>query len=266
MPQPNQITPAQLMRLIGLPDAPAIVDVRLDQDLQDDPRLIPTAFHHPHDQFDPAPDRLRNQRVVVVCAGGRKLSEGVAALLRAQSISAEVLEGGSRAWAAAALPMLPLAALPATNLWVTRHRPKVDRIACPWLIRRFVDPTARFLFVAPAEVPAVASYFNATPFDIEGVRFTHRGDACSFDALISEFGLGSEALSRLALVVRAADTDNHQISPQAAGLLAISVGLSRQYRDDLQQLDAGMILYDALYRWARDGHDEGHDWPAGRSA
>lgn len=264
MPQPNQITPAQLMRLIGTPEAPAIVDVRLPEDLAADPRLIPSSFHLAHDMADPAPERLRNQRVVVSCAGGRKLSEGVAALLRTQSIAAEVLEGGSRAWAAAALPMVPMAALPATNLWVTRHRPKIDRIACPWLIRRFVDPTARFLFVAPIEVPAVAAYFNATPFDIDGVFWSHRGDTCTFDTLIAEFGLATDALNRLALVVRAADTDSHHLSPQAAGLLAISVGLSRQYRDDLEQLEAGMILYDALYRWARDGHEEGHDWPAGR--
>lgn len=266
MPQPNQITPTQLMRLIGTPDAPAIVDVRLPGDLAADPRLIPSSFHLGHDCFDPAPERLKGQRVVVACAGGRKLSEGVAALLRAQSIPAEVLEGGSHAWASAGLPMVPIAALPDSNLWVTRHRPKIDRIACPWLIRRFVDPTARFLFVAPAEVPAVAERFNATPFDIEGTHWSHRGDTCTFDTMIAELGLATAALNRLAVVVRAADTDRHDLSPQAAGLLAISIGLSRQFRDDLEQLQAGIILYDALYRWARDGHDEGHDWPAGRNA
>ena len=264
MPQPNQITPSQLMRLIGLPDQPAVLDVRLPEDLASDPRLIPGSRVLPHDRCDPAPANLLDQRVVVICAKGRKLSEGVAALLRLQGIAAEVLEGGSVAWAVAGLPMVPLAALPATNLWVTRHRPKIDRIACPWLIRRFVDPGARFLFVSPAEVPAVAERFGATPFDIEGAHFSHRGDTCTFDTLLAEFGLQTEALHRLALVVRAADTDRHDLSPQAAGLLAISVGLSRQYRDDLQQLDAGLALYDALYRWARDGQDEGHDWPAGR--
>ena len=264
MPQHNQITPAQLSRLIGLPDAPAVVDVRSAEDLAADPRLIPGSFALPHDQFLPAPARLIGQRVVVACQKGRKLSEGVAALLRSQGIAAEVLEGGTLAWAAASLPMVPLAALPASTLWVTRHRPKIDRIACPWLIRRFVDPTARFLFVAPTEVLSVADRFNATPFDTEDVPFSHRGDTCTFDTMITEFGLGTDALHRLALVVRAADTDRHDLSPQAAGLLAISVGLSRQYRDDLDQLQAGMALYDALYRWARDGHEEGHDWPAGR--
>ena len=266
MPQPNQITPAQLMRLIGTPECPALIDVRLPEDLAHDPRLVPGSFPLSHDQCDPAPVRLRGQRVVVICAKGRKLSEGAAALLRLQGIAAEVLEGGSVGWAAANLPMVPIPSLPTTNLWVTRHRPKIDRIACPWAIRRFIDPTARFLFVAPAEVPAVAERFNAIPFDIEGVKWSHRGEACTFDTMLAEWGLQTEALLRLALVVRAADTDRHDLSPQAAGLLAISVGLSRQFRDDLEQLAVGMMLYDALYRWARDGHEESHNWPAGRTA
>jgi rhodanese-related sulfurtransferase len=264
MPGFSQISAQQLARLIGTADAPAIVDVRLPEDRALEPRLIPGSFVHPHDGFDPAPPRLAGRRAVVVCAKGRKLSEGVAALLRIQGVAAEVLEGGAAGWAEAGLPMLPLAALPGGNLWVTRHRPKIDRIACPWLIRRFVDPTAQFLFVAPAEVPAVAERFAGTPFDIEGVHFSHRGELCTFDAMVADFGLATEAMQRLALVVRAADTDRHDLSPQAAGLLAISVGLSRQYRDDLAQLEAGMGIYDALYRWARDGFDEGHDWPAGR--
>ena len=266
MPGPNQITPAQLLRLIGLPDAPAIVDIRIPEDLAADPRLIPGSFTLPHDRFDPAPANLLGQKVILVCQRGRKLSEGVAALLRSQSVDAQVLEGGSMAWAEAALPMIPLAAYPKTNLWVTRHRPKIDRIACPWLIRRFIDPSARFLFVSPTEVQPVADRFNATPFDIEDCFYSHRGDTCTFDTLIAEFSLHTDPLQRLAEVVRAADTDRHDLSPQAAGLLAISVGLSRQYRDDLEQLAVGMTLYDALYRWARDGHEEGHDWPAGRSA
>jgi hypothetical protein len=202
----------------------------------------------------------------VACHRGKKLSEGAAALLRAKGHTAEVLEGGNVAWAEARSPLLPAALLSAADLWVTRHRPKIDRVACPWLIRRFINPQARFLFVAPAEVLAVASYFAATPFDIEGVTYTHRGEGCSFDALLDDFGLHSPALDRLALVIRAADTDRHDLAPQAAGLLAMSVGLSRQYRDDLLQLEAAMPLYDALYRWARDGSEEGHDWPAGRAA
>lgn len=111
----------------------------------------------------------------------------------------------------------------------------------------------------------MSALFDATPFDIEGVTFTHRGDGSSFDALLDDFNLHTPALDRLAVIVRAADTDRHDLSPQSAGLLAISVGLSRQFRDDLEQLEAGMTIYDALYRWARDGFDEVHDWPAERS-
>ena len=264
MPQFGQITPAQALRLIGTPDAPVVLDVRLPEDLEALPRLLPTSRLISHTAIDTLTDPPG--RAILVCMRGRKLSEGAAALLRSRGWQAEVLAGGAEAWAAAGLPMIPRAALPATNLWVTRHRPKIDRIACPWLIRRFIDPGARFLFVAPAEVAEVASRFNATPFDIEGAAFSHRGDRCSFDALLDDFQLHGEALDRMATVIRAADTDRHDLAPQAAGLLALSVGLSRMFRDDLQQLEAGMALYDALYRWARDGHEEGHDWPAGLKA
>lgn len=262
MPGPNTITPAQLMRLLGTPDAPALIDVRTGEDAAADPFRLPTATAARAQEVSLPPGR----RAVVICQRGAKLSEGAAALLRATGTPAEVLEGGHLAWRAAGLPVLPVALLPHTALWVTRQRPKIDRIACPWLIRRFIAPAARFLFVAPSEVLAVADRFAATPFDVEGVTFSHRGGLCSFDAILDDFGLRTPALDRLARVIRAADTDRHDLSPQAAGLLALSVGLSRQYRDDLEQLEAGMILYDALYRWARDGQDEGHDWPAGRSA
>jgi rhodanese-related sulfurtransferase len=264
MPNPNAITPAQLMRLVGTPDAPAILDVRVPEDLAGDPCLIPGSFTHSHGDILALLPQLVGKRAVVTCQRGGKLSSGAAALLRAHGVVAELLEGGAVAWRAAGLPMVPITALPTNRRWVTRHRPKIDRIACPWLIRRFVDPAAEFLFVPPSDVLAVAEKFDATPFDVEGVHWSHRGDTCTFDTMLAEFGLNTEALARLALVVRAADTDRHDLSPQAAGLLAISVGLSRQYRDDLQQLQAGMVLYDALYRWARDGFDEGHDWPASR--
>ena len=263
MPQYGQISCAKAFRLIGTPDAPAILDVRVEDDIAALPRMIPTARHIPHDAI--ATLTGPPGAAIVVCTKGRKLSEGAAAWLRTLGWQAEVLEGGTLAWEAAGLPMVPRAALPAPGTaWVTRHRPKIDRIACPWLIRRFIDPAARFLFVAPAEVSEVAARFGAIPYDIEGVTFSHRGDLCTFDALLDDFGLHTEALDRLALVIRGADTDRHDLAPQAAGLLALSVGLSRMFRDDLQQLDAGIALYDALYRWARDGHEEGHDWPAGR--
>ncbi|MCW5774276.1 MAG: chromate resistance protein [Rhodospirillaceae bacterium] len=148
-------------------------------------------------------------------------------------------------------------------MWVTRARPKVDRIACPWLIRRFVDPAAVFLFVAPAEVFGVAERFGATPLDIEGegAVWTHRGERCTFDVMIEELGLAGYApLARLAPIVRGADTARLDLAPEAAGLLAASLGLSRMFADDLEQLDAGLLLYDAFYRWCRDAVDEKHDW------
>jgi rhodanese-related sulfurtransferase len=265
MPGFGQITPAQTFRLIGTPDAPTVLDVRTEDDVAALPRLIPTARRVAHTAITTLTDPPG--RAIVVCTRGAKLSEGAAAWLRTFGWQAEVLEGGTLAWAAAGLPMIPLATLPAPGTpWVTRHRPKIDRIACPWLIRRFIDPSARFLYVAPSEVTAVADRFGAIPYDIEGVPFSHRGDHCTFDALLDDFCLHSQALDRMATVIRAADTDRHDLSPQAAGLLALSVGLSRMCHDDLQQLAAGMALYDALYRWARDGHEEGHDWPKARKA
>lgn len=266
MPGFGSISPTQLARLIGTPDCPALIDIQIAEDFAADPRLIPGAFRHPFDRVEELAVNLEGRRAVVICQKGKKLSEGAAALLRCRGVQAENLETGALGWAAEGLPMIPADALPASHLWVTRHRPKIDRIACPWLIRRFIDPRAQFLFVAPAEVPAVAEKFNATPFDIEGATFSHRGENCSFDAFLDDFALHTEPLDRLALVVRGADTDCHDLAPQAAGLLALSVGLSRQYKDDLAQLEAGMSLYDALYRWARDGFDEGHDWPAGRKS
>jgi hypothetical protein len=147
---------------------------------------------------------------------------------------------------------------------VTRERPKIDRIACPWLIRRFVDPAAVFLFVKASEVAGVASRFDATPFDVADVYWSHRGDLCTFDTMVEELGLASPALLRLATIVRAADTARLDLVPEAAGLLAASLGLSRMYADDLGQLDAGMVLYDAFYRWCRDATEETHNWPSNR--
>jgi hypothetical protein len=186
--------------------------------------------------------------------------------LRQAGAAAEVLEGGFEAWRKAGLPLVPQAKLPnrdaqGRTVWVTRSRPKIDRIACPWLIRRLVDPQAVFLFVAASEVPAVAERFDATPFDIENVFWSHRGERCTFDVMIEEFGLASAPLDRLATIVRAADTARLDLAPEAPGLLAASLGLSRMYTDDLAQLEAGMLLYDAFYRWCRDATGETHNWP-----
>lgn len=271
MPSPTQITVPQLARLVGTPTCPVLIDICIDDDFAADPRFIPGAVRHPFTGIEDLAADLRDQQVIVICQKGAKLSQGSAALLRSHGIAAESLEGGNWGWRDAGMPLVPAAAIPdrradGHTLWVTRHRPKIDRIACPWLIRRFIDPGARFLFVAPSEVARVAERFNATPFDVENVFWTHRGDQCTFDTMLEEFSLGFEALNRLGTIIRGADTNRHDLAPEAAGLLAASLGLSRIYRDDLQQLDAGMMLYDALYRWARDATDEGHEWPAALSA
>ena len=260
----NEISVTALSKLIGLPDCPVLVDVRIDEDFDEDPHLVPGAFRCNHLKVADLESSLRGRQVVVYCQKGLKLSQGAAAQLRTLNIKAEVLEGGQFGWRDAGQPMVHAEKMPKTNdqgqtVWVTRHRPKIDRIACPWLIRRFIDPNAQFLFVSPSQVENVAEKFGATPFDIENVFWSHRGEMCTFDTMVDEFGIRNEALEHLATIVRAADTDRLDLAPEAAGLRAASLGLSRMYRDDLAQLNAGMTLYDAFYRWARDATDEGHD-------
>lgn len=133
--------------------------------------------------------------------------------------------------------------------WITRERPKIDRIACPWLIKRFIDPAAEFLYVPKDRVLEVAVEKGATPFDIPGVEYGHHGDRCSFDAFIAKYGLTDPALHRLAAIVRGADTDRLDLAPECAGLYAISLGLSKNFADDHEMLKQGMVIYDALYAW-----------------
>ena len=266
MPVTPSITSDKLLRLVGTPNCPAIVDVRVDADAAALPLLIPGAVRRKDDLVEGWAPEFAGRPVVVACAHGGAISAGVAAWLRASGIDAETLEGGVQAWTDAGHPAVPEASLPPRDglgrtLWVTRARPKVDRIACPWLIRRFVDREATFLFVPPAEVEAVAERFGATPFDIDGVHWSHRGDLCTFDVMVELFGLtGFPALDRLAVIVRGADTARPELAPQCAGLLAASLGLSRMFADDHAQLEAGMCLYDAFFRWCRDAVDETHDW------
>ncbi|MCV0438763.1 MAG: chromate resistance protein [Hydrogenophaga sp.] len=145
--------------------------------------------------------------------------------------------------------------------WVTRERPKIDRIACPWLIQRFIDPAAEFLYVPAGEVLRVATATGATPYDIPGVEMSHVGELCSFDAFLSKHRLDDPALARLAAIVRGADTSRPDLTPQSAGLFAISLGLSLVFSDDHEMLRHGMVLYDALYAWCRDAQEETHAWP-----
>jgi rhodanese-related sulfurtransferase len=266
MPATTLITVSQFSRLIGLPTTPVIIDVRTDDDYRADPRLLPGSLRRDYRTIGSWAAEYRGKGVVVVCQSGQKLSEGTAAWLRHEGIDAQTLEGGFEAWRKAGETLVRADKLPPRDdkgrtVWVTRGRPKVDRIACPWLIRRFVDPNAVFLFVLPAEVIAVAERFNATPFDIDGVFWSHRGETCTFDTMIEEFGLKSAPLIHLATVVRGADTARLDLAPQAAGLLAASLGYSRMYRDDLEQLEAAMGFYDAFYRWCREATGETHNWP-----
>lgn len=272
MPAINAISPDKLLRLIGTPQCPAIIDVREEEAFAKDPARVPSGCRRDAAELVGRSAGFEGRDAVVLCEDGATVSPGVAAWLRHENVSAEILEGGMKAWRDAGLPCVPESRLPQRDtsgrtIWVTRARPKVDRIACPWLIRRFVDPDAVFLYVAPSEVLSVAERFGAAAYDIEGdnVFWSHRGDFCTFDTMVDELGLaGFAGLARLRAIVRGADTGRPDLVPEAAGLLAASLGLSRMFSDDLEQLETGMSIYDAFYRWCRDATDETHDWTSHR--
>jgi rhodanese-related sulfurtransferase len=276
MPAINAITSDKLFRLIGTPQCPVVVDVREDGAFSADANLVPSAIRRSDTGLAAWGGALAGRDVVVVCDDGGAVSAGVAAWMRVHDVSAEILDGGMNAWREAGLPRVPESKLPPRDalgrtLWVTRARPKVDRIACPWLIRRFVDPDALFLYVSPSDVLPVAERFGAAAYDFDndGVFWSHRGANCTFDVMADELGLdGFAGLQRLRAIVRGADTGQPDLVPEAAGLLAASLGLSRMFSDDLEQLEAGMLIYDAFYRWCRDATDETHNWashqPKGR--
>jgi rhodanese-related sulfurtransferase len=264
MPSIDEITVQQLSRLVGLPESPRLVDLRPgDISTCARSRVLPAACNRDADAIAGWAPALRGRRVVLYCHDGGALSRGVAAWLRDEGMEAEVLAGGFEAWRASGHPVLHLEHVPepdesGATVWVTRVRPKIVRIACPWLIRRFVDPDARFLFVPHSEVASVAERFGATPFDTGHGIWNDDGDRCTFDVMLRAFGLETEPLLRLATIVRGADTGRLDLAPQSAGLLASSLGFSRMYRDDVAQLDAAMALYDSFYRWSRDASDEAH--------
>jgi rhodanese-related sulfurtransferase len=273
MSSPDAITCDRLAKLIGTHRCPTLLDVRAATARTEDKRLLPGARALDEREFSPeglaALAAALTGPVVTICAEGHRRSQAAAALLRSHGRAAEYLEGGHAGWAKAGLPLIDAGKITTRDhlgrsVWVTRSRPKIDRIACPWLIRRFVDPRAIFLFVAPAEVAGAAELLGATPYDVEGVFWSHRGPRCTFDTMLAELGLSTPGLDRLATIVRGADTARLDLAPEAPGLLAASLGLSRMYVDDHEQLEAGMALYDAFYRWCRDATDETHNWPAPR--
>ena len=264
------ITPLELWRLIGTANAPQIIDVRRRDVYASTPGLLPAStWRDPAAlaQWLPALDRQRP--IVAACNHGKELSQFVTAELRGAGYDAAVLEGGYGGWSEAKLPLVDRTTLmrfapKRPSVWVTRRRPKIDRIACPWLIRRFIDAEAKILFVDPAVVEAAAHEVGGVPFDIQGVELSHEGPRCSFDTMLKLFGLeGEPSLTRLALIVRGADTARPDIAPEAAGLHAISLGLSALAGDDDHGLlRHGFLVYDALFTWLRFAAEERHNWPA----
>lgn len=247
------ITPAALREALQSPRPSLVVDVRRNERFYEATSMIAGALRYDPLRIDSLRKRLpRAAEVVVYCVHGHEVSQEAA-----RKLGARYLEGGIEAWCAAGGKTLLKPAAGSTR-WVTRERPKIDRVACPWLVRRFVDPDAQFLYVPAGEVLAAARDESAIPYDVPGVPLSHDGERCSFDAFIRQFGLRDPALDALATIVRGADTSRPDLAPQAAGLAAISLGLSINFRDDLEMLEQGMVLYDALYAWCRQGRDEVH--------
>jgi rhodanese-related sulfurtransferase len=254
------LTPQDLKAETTRFPGPLLIDLRREPVYLDAADSLPGAIRRdPALVADWAPDLEIGRRVVVACVHGHEVSQGACAALIARGFDARYLEGGVEGWREARLPMAPKPSAP--TLWVTRERPKIDRIACPWLIRRFIDPDARFLYVPAGEVARTAAETGAIPYDVPGVDFSHVGDQCSFDAFLTRYGLSDPALAELALIVRGADTSQLGMTPQSSGLFAISLGLSHLFADDHRMLRHGLVMYDALYAWVRSLQNESHNWP-----
>jgi rhodanese-related sulfurtransferase len=256
------ISPDALYARLGSEAAPIIVDVRRDADFATAATLVAHAFHRSPDDVEHwRTDLPSGRQVVTYCVHGHEVSQGVAAALRLVGVEANFLEGGIANWAEQRMPMRRnIGASP--GKWITREHPKIDRIACPWLILRFIDPNAEFIYVPKDQVPAVAQQTGGIPYDIDGVEFTHEGERCSFDTILRIYEIKDPALDHLATIVRGADTSRHDLSPQCGGLFAISLGLSANFPDDHEMLEHGIVIYDALYTWCRSLQAETHNWPA----
>lgn len=255
------ISVSQLNSALQSARPPLVIDVRRAPAFTESKDFIAGALYRDPERIGEWAGTLpQAASVVVYCVHGHQVSQGAAKALNERGVTARFLEGGIAHWAedGGALMHKPAGA---HSRWVTRERPKIDRIACPWLIARFVDRDAEFLYVPTAAVKATAAEREAVPYDVPDVHFTHDGDLCSFDAFIKTYRLGGDpALAQLAQIVRGADTGNLALAPQAPGLLAISLGLSRLHEDDHEMLKHGMVVYDALYLWCKEGRNETHTW------
>jgi rhodanese-related sulfurtransferase len=249
------VTPAALRQSLASVNPPIVIDVRKAPAFLDAADLIRGALRRdPEKVLDWKKSLPAAASVIVYCVHGHEVSQNTA-----RAFGARYLEGGIEAWRAIGGELFQKPTNCSTR-WVTRERPKIDRIACPWLIRRFIDPGAEFLYVPTTEVKKISKEKDAVPYDIPDVEFSHVGEKCSFDAFLKFFRLRDPALDELALIVRGADTGRLALAPQAAGLAAISLGLSRNFQDDHEMLEHGMVMYDALHAWCRDGKDEVHTW------
>ena len=245
------ISPTDLYARLGTANAPLLFDVRRAQAFEsDDTLIIGSARRLPEDVASWGKVLLADRSVVAYCVHGHEVSQGVANALQKSGVQATYLEGGIAGWKERKLPTRRKRGT-AKNKWVTREHPKIDRIACPWLISRFVNPEAEFIYVPPNDVAKVATDVGGTPYDIKDAEFGHVGDQCSFDAIIRIYGIEDRALDHLAMIVRGADTSRPDLTPQCEGLLAISYGLSSNFRDDHEMLKHGIVIYDALYTWCR---------------
>lgn len=257
----ESISPEQLIAARNAVAAPLLIDVRREAAFLAAPDMAAGALRRDPATVDSwAAELPATARIAVYCVHGHEVSQNVARTLRSRGLDAQFVEHGIEEGLRAAGGELMAKPAAAATRWVTRERPKVDRIACPWLISRFIDRNAEFLYVPPADVKTVAAEKNAIPYDVPDVTFSHDGPRCSFDAFIRIYRLTDPALLQLADIVRGADTGHPEIAPQSAGLVALSLGLSRLISDDHEQLRQGMVMYDALYLWCKEGQDEQHSW------
>ena len=246
------ISSVELKRQLAGPQPPLVIDVRRAPAFLGSREMIRGALRRDPEALARWAGSLpAASGVVVYCVHGHEVSQRAAAALSQSGLHARYLEGGlEEGWKAAEGVLDPKPANGSTR-WVTRERPKIDRIACPWLVSRFVDPGAEFLYVPAKEVLAAAKERDAIAYDVAGVHFTHDGDLCSFDAFLKHYRLTDPALLKLATIVRGADTGRPDLAREAPGLLAISQGLSRNFPDDHEMLRHGMVMYDALYAACR---------------